>query len=146
MQINALQHEAHSKLSKILKSQDCLRIWAYLETQKEPMIVGAIYRNLNMEQSTCSQKLSDLRAFSLVKTRQSGKMFFYEINKAQSDSVKAVLSSLGGLLLSKTTLTEAEKQELSGAERNECLRIVPGRTFNKIELTDAEIQERRKQN
>ena len=98
MQINALQHEAHRKLSKILKSQDCIRIWQYLETQKEPMIVGAIYRNLNMEQSICSQKLSDLRAFSLVKTRNAGKMIFYEINKAQSESVKNVLSSLGGLL------------------------------------------------
>ena len=121
MQINALQLAAHRKLSKILKSQDCMRIWQYLETQKEPLIVGAIYRNLNMEQSICSKNLKYLRTFSLVKTRNSGKMVFYEINKPQSDSVKAVLSSLGGLLLSKTTLTEAEKQELLAVKRNECL-------------------------
>lgn len=101
MQINALHHEANRKLSTILKSQDCMRIWQYLETQKEPLIVGAIYRNLDMEQSICSKKLSDLRAFSLVKTRNSGKMIFYEINKAQNDSVKEVLSSLGGLLNGK---------------------------------------------
>ena len=102
MQINAFQLAAHRKLSKILKSQDCLRIWAYLETQKEPIIVGAIYRNLNMEQSICSQKLSDLRKFSLVKTRNSGKMVFYEIDKAQNESVKQFL-----LILEKL----AEKQE-----------------------------------
>ena len=136
MQINALQLAAHRKLSKILKSQDCMRIWQYLETQKEPIIVGAIYRNLDMEQSICSQKLSDLRKFSLVKTRNSGKMIFYEINKPQNESVKQLL-----LILEKL----AKKEQVPDAERNECLRIVPSRTINKIELTDEEIQERRKQ-
>lgn len=75
-----------------------LNILNLIDTHKE-VIVGDIYKTLNIEQALASQQLRILRQVELVHTRRDQKFVFYRINYGKIAVASAVINPLANMVV-----------------------------------------------